>query len=432
MVLRLSPGELVMDLDIFERLALAIAIGAVVGVERHWRERDEAAGARTAGLRTFTLIGMTGGVTGLIAGSTPLSNLSAAILIAVVFAVLSSVIATFHYREQVAEGDFSVTSVIAAMLTFLLGVVALVGDKSVASAGGVVLVTVLASREFLHGFMRRLSWSELKSAIILLAMTFVILPLVPSEPIGPFGGISPANTWILVILLAGISFAGYVAVKILGNRRGELVAGVVGGLVSSTGTTLANARRAAAGTDGLTVAAGALGASSVSCIRTGVLVALLGTTLQWALLPALLTMAAVMIAYALLLARKGSNQHPEQAPKNPFEFDSVLVMVLILVGVGFLARAASAWFGEQGLLVVSLLSGFADVDATTVTVTGMLHMLDADVASTAIAIAVASNTLAKSAYAVAFGSRQFGLHVAGGSAAAVVAGAVAFVLSRAL
>jgi uncharacterized membrane protein (DUF4010 family) len=149
-----------MDIDIIERLALAIAIGAIVGVERHWRERDEMAGARTAGLRTFTLIGMTGGVAGLIAGSARLSDLAVAILIAGVFAVLSSVVATFQYREQVVEEDFSVTSVIAAMLTFLLGVVALVGDKSLASAGSVILVSVLASREFLHGFMRRLSPSR--------------------------------------------------------------------------------------------------------------------------------------------------------------------------------------------------------------------------------------------------------------------------------
>lgn len=418
-----------MDVDIFQRLALAIAIGAVVGVERHWRERDEAAGGRTAGLRTFTLIGMTGGVAGLIVGAAQLSDLSATILIAAVFAVLSSVVATFQYREQVAEGDFSVTSVIAAMLTFLLGVVALVGDASVASAGGVILVVVLASREFLHGFMRRLSWNELRSAIILLAMTFVVLPLVPSQPIGPFGGISPASTWMLVILLAGISFAGYIAVKLLGTRRGELVAGVVGGLVSSTGTTLTNARRAAVGADGATVAAGALGASAVSCIRTGVLVAFLAPALQWALLPALLATAAIMIAYALLLARTGSDQHPEQAPKNPFDLDSVLVMVLILVSVGFVARAASVWFGAQGLLVVSFLSGLADVDATTVTVIGMLNTLSDGVASTAIAIAVVSNTLAKSAYAVAFGSRQFGLHVACGSIAAIVAGIAVFAVS---
>lgn len=421
-----------MDIDIFERLALAIAIGAVVGVERHWRERDEAPGRRTAGLRTFTLIGMTGGVTGLIVGAAQLSDLAAAILIAAVFAALSSIVATFQYREQVAEGDFSVTSVIAAMLTFLLGVVALVGDASIASAGGVVLVTVLASREFLHGFMRRLSWSELRSAIILLAMTFVILPLVPSEPVGPFGGISPAKTWMLVILLAGISFVGYIAVKLLGTKRGELVAGVVGGLVTSTGTTLTNARSAAAGADGLTLAAGALGASAVSCIRTGVLVVLLAPTLQWALLPALLITAAIMISYAMLLAREGSAKHSEQAPKNPFDLDSVLIMVTILVGVGFVARAASTWFGEQGLLVVSFLSGLADVDAMTVTVTGMLNTLGTGAASTAIAIAVVSNTLAKSAYAVVFGSRKFGLHVVGGSALAIGAGVVVFMLSPAL
>lgn len=415
-----------MDIEIFERLGLAIAIGAVVGVERHWRERDEAAGRRTAGLRTFTLIGMLGGVAGLIARAFLQSPLAVAMVVVGVFVVFSSVFAVFQYREQVAENDFSVTSVVAAMLTFALGVVALLGDIGLASAGGVVLVAVLASRELLHGFMGRLSWNELRAAIILLAMTFVILPLVPSDPIGPFGGISPAKTWMLVIMLAAISFCGYIAVKLLGSARGELVAGAVGGLVSSTGTTLTNARRAAEGADARTLAAGAIGASAVSCIRTAFLVGLLAAPLTWALIPALLATALVMIAYAGLLARKGAAEHQEHTPTNPFDLDSVVTMALVLVAVGFVARAAAAWFGEGGVLVVSALSGLADVDAVTVTVAGMLNSLSATVAAAAIGIAVASNTVAKAGYAIAFGNRAFGLQVALASAISLVAGAAAF------
>ncbi len=420
-----------MDIEIFERLGLAIAIGAVVGVERHWRERDEAAGRRTAGLRTFTLIGMLGGVTGLIARAFLQSAPAVAMVVVGVFVVFSSVFAVFQYREQVAENDFSVTSVVAAMLTFALGVVAVLGDIGLASAGGVVLVAVLASRELLHGFMRRLSWNELRAAIILLAMTFVILPLVPSNPIGPFGGISPAKTWMLVIMLATISFCGYIAVKLLGSARGELVAGAVGGLVSSTGTTLTNARHSADGGDAPTLAAGALGASAVSCIRTAFLVGLLAAPLTWAVMPALLATALVMIAYAGLLARKGAAAHQEQKPKNPFDLDSVVTMALVLVAVGFIARAAAAWFGEGGVLVVSALSGLADVDAVTVTVTGMLNTLSATVAAAAIGIAVASNTIAKAGYAIALGSRAFGLQVALASAIALAVGAAVFWLSAA-
>lgn len=418
-----------MDIEIFQRLGLSIAIGALVGAERHWRERDAGAGGRTAGLRTYTLIGMLGGVTGLIARAFPQSGPAAAITVVGGFVAFSAVFAVFQYREQVAEHDFSVTSVVAAMLTFALGVVAVLGDIGLASAGGVVLVAVLASREVLHGFIRRLSWNELRAAIILLAMTFVILPLVPSDPVGPFGGISPAKTWMLVIMLAAISFCGYIAVKLLGSARGELVAGAVGGVVSSTGTTLTNARRAADGVDARTLAAGALGSSAVSCIRTAFLVGLLAAPLTRALIPALLATALVMIAYAGLLARKGAAEHQEHKPKNPFDLDSVVTMALVLVAVGFVARAAAAWYGEGGVLVVSALSGLADVDAVTVTVAGMLNTLSATVAAAAIGIAVASNTVAKAAYAIAFGSHAFGLQVALASVLALAAGAAAFWLA---
>lgn len=414
-----------MDIEILQRIGLAIAIGVIVGVERHWRERDEADGRRTAGLRTFTLIGMMGGVAGLIAKSPVLAGPAAAILIASVFAIFSTAFAIFQYREQVAERDYSVTSVIAAMLTYLLGVLALFGDIGVTAAGGVTLVAVLASRELLHNFMRRLSWVEIRSAIILLAMTFVILPLVPEQPIGPFGGISLADTWMLVILLAAISFIGYIAVKILGTTRGELVSGVVGGLVSSTGTTLTNARRAADGADARTLAAGTLGASAVSCLRTAVLVVVLAPAVMWGLLASLAAAAIVMVVYALILARNGPKEHPQQTTKNPFEIRSVFILALILVAAGFMARAAATWFGEQGLLVVSLLSGLADVDAATVTVMGM-GTLSTSVSSFAIALAMASNIVAKAAYALALGSWAFGLQVAAGSALAVVAGAIIF------
>lgn len=414
------------SIEIFQRLGLAIAIGAVVGLERHWRERDEAAGQRTAGLRTFALIGMLGGTAGLIGRALPGSDAAAAIVVVGFFVAFSAVFALFQYRELVAEKTFSVTSVVAAMLTFALGVVAMVGDLGLASAGGVALVAILASRDLLHGFMRKLTWNELRSAIILLAMTFVVLPLVPNEPIGPFGGISPAKTWLLVIVLATISFCGYVAVKLLGSTRGELVAGAVGGVISSTGTMLSNARRASDGEDARTLAAGALGASAVSYARTAFLVGLLAAPLAPDLIPPLLAAGLAMVVYAGFLARTGAVEHREQQPKNPFDLDAVLTMALVLVVVGFVARAAATWYGKGGVLVVSALSGLADVDAATVTVAGMLNTLPLTVAAMAIGAAVVTNTLAKAAYAVAFGNGAFGMQVVLASALSLAVGVATY------
>ncbi|KAF0125546.1 MAG: MgtC/SapB transporter [Xanthobacteraceae bacterium] len=240
------------ELELAERLGIAVAIGALVGAERHWRERDEDDGKRTAGLRTYTLVGMLGGL----AGALELALRGAAatnwagLVLAGLFLGFTAVFGLFQYREQQADNTYSVTSTIAGMVTFVLGALAVLGDMRIAGAAGVVLVSILAAREALHRFVEALTFAEMRSAIVLLAMTFVILPLVPDTPVGPFGGVSPARIWILAILLATISFVGYAAVKLLGERQGELVAGAIGGLLSSTATTVGHARRAAAGGDG--------------------------------------------------------------------------------------------------------------------------------------------------------------------------------------
>ncbi|RJF91394.1 MgtC/SapB family protein [Sphingomonas cavernae] len=400
------------DLELFRRMALAIAIGAVVGVERHWREREEREGQRTAGIRTFTLIGMFGGAAGLIEYHLSDGPGASGIVLSSFFAMLTGAFAVFQYRESVAEGRHSVTSVVAAMLVFALGALAILGDMALASAGGVVLLAILASREFLHRLMRRLSWLELRSAVILLALTFVLLPILPDEPIGPFGGISPTRILVLVIILASISFCGYVAVRLLGSSRGELVAGLVGGIVSSTAVTITNARRSgSADTASAAVTAGAVGAGAISFFRTAILVATLAPALTAGLLPALLGGGAAMIGYAALLTRRGAGEHAEQQQKNPFDLDAVVKMALLLVGVAFMAQAASRIFGEAGLIAVSALSGLADVDAATVTVAGMQNAISAEIAALAIGAALVSNMIAKAIYASFLGSARFRRHI---------------------
>lgn len=411
------------DIELFQRFGLAIAIGALVGGERHWRERDEPEGQRTAGVRTFSLIGMLGGGAGLLElALKPATGLSGIVLVGL-FLGFAATFTRFKLREAAAENDFSATTAIAALLTFVLGAVAVLGEMRVAAAGGVVLATILASREALHGFMRTLTWPELRSAIVLLAMTLVVLPLIPAEPIGPFGGISPAKIWTLAILLAGVSFAGYVAAKVLGGRSGELAAGAAGGLLSSTAVSLANARRSTEQDAPGLLAAGALVAGAVSYARTGLLIAALAPALTMRVAPALAAGTLVMVAAALLMARRGAEADGPQAARNPFELWSVIQMALLLTVIGFVARAAAAWFGNGGIIVVSALAGFADVDAATLTVAGMAGTeLALDVATTAILAAVVSNTAAKAGYGLGLGTWGFGWRFALASAAALFAG----------
>ncbi len=413
-----------MDLiDIFQRLGLAIAIGAAVGVERHWRERDEPEGARIAGIRTFTLIGMTGGVAGLLDDDLTSGALSGLIVASFQIAI-AVVLLRFGLMEARAEGSFSATTVIAGITAFGLGALAVVGEMAVASAAGAAMVTLLASREFLHGAIRRLTWVELRSAVILLAMGFVLLPLIPADPYGPFGGVSPRSLAILVIMLASISYAGYVAVRLMGSGRGDLVAGAVGGLVSSTATTLAMARQSKVTGNAAGSASGAIAAGSVSLLRTAVLLFALAPTLAQPLLPGLLVAGGLMLVGAFALVAQAGPSSEADLPGNPFELLQVFKMALLIAVIAFIARAASQIFGEGGLYLVSALTALADVDALTVTVAGMLPALPLDVAMTAVGIAVTANMLAKVVYAAAAGSLGFALRLAAISLLAVVSGFV--------
>jgi len=232
--------------DLLLRLAVALAIGLLVGLERGWRTREETSGSRAAGIRTFAISGLLGGVLGALAIALggPASS-AGGIVIGIGFAAYAAVIAAFCLDENRADKTYSATTAIAAMATFALGAYTLAGDMRVGAAGAVAVAVVLAMRESLHGWIANLTWPELRSALVLLAMTVIALPIVPDAAIGPYGNVNPREIWLIAIVLAGVSFAGYVAVKYLGTTHGTLLAGAAGGLVSSTAVTITNARRAA-------------------------------------------------------------------------------------------------------------------------------------------------------------------------------------------
>ncbi|MHC1550060.1 MgtC/SapB family protein [Phyllobacterium sp. K27] len=412
------------EIEIFRRIGLATAIGAMIGVERHWRERNQAAGSRTAGIRTYTLVGMLGGIAGLLEMLIDgLSGISGLIVVGF-FIIFSSIFAMFQWRESIAENKFSVTSVIAAMLTYCLGTLAVLGSMAVASAGCVALVCILLSREFLHSFLRKVEWAELRSAVLLLALTFVVLPLLPKDPIGPFGGISLSRILLIVIALASISFCGYIALKLLGPTNGELAAGAIGGLVSSTAATIMNARRSTAGETIEPIAAGAISAGGVSLLRTITLILFLAPQLSTMLIPPLMTAAVIMLIYAITLAYRKPRTHQLSRFRNPFDIVEVIKMALILVGASLLTNAASQLFGNQGLITASILSGLVDVDAAMVSIVGLLPQISTENAGYALGLAVLSNIIAKAIYASVLGKMSFGLHVCLASISAVLAAAL--------
>jgi len=439
MSIELHPMALTWQIpDLLWRVALALGIGLLIGLERGWRTREAEPGSRAAGIRTFAISGLLGGIAGAIATTSGgVASAGGAIVLAVALTVYAAVITTFCRDENRADNTFSATTAIAAILTFALGAYSAVGDIRVAAAAGVLAAGMLAAREELHGWVKKLTWRELRSGLVLLAMTFVALPVMPDEPIGPLGGVNPREVWIIAIALAGVSFVGYAAVKYYGASRGVLLAAVAGGLASSTAVTISNARRAAAGEGSpRLLAAGVALASAVMFLRVAVIVMVLNPGLLVLAGPALGAASALAIGFAVAGAlgrQREGRQYPDVQFRNPFGFWAVVGFAALLAAIIVLGRVISETFGGTGAMISAIVVGLADVDTITVSITRLTPgPLDAESAAFAILVAAASDTVSKIAIGAVVGRGWFALLIAVMALACLIAGAVALAATLAL
>jgi uncharacterized membrane protein (DUF4010 family) len=280
-------------------------------------------------------------------------------------------------------------------------------------------------REPLHRWIDSLSWQEIRAVLTLLAMSFLLLPLLPNRPVDPWKTINPYQIWLLAIMIATISFAGYVAVKAFGNRLGVFMAAVAGGLASSTATTLALAKlaREHPSSSGL-LSAGILVAGVVMMLRAGAIAVALNGALLMPLLPALSTAAAVLgIGAAILWFRNIQRETPDLRISNPLAAGTAIKLAVLLAAVMLAAELVRRMFGGVGILVVAALSGVADVDAVTISIARMAGGdVDLNTAARAIMIAIAINTVSKAIMASWVGNRKVGLLVGGISAVALAGG----------
>ncbi len=417
--------------ELISRFAVALGIGLLIGLERGWRTREERAGSRTAGIRTFAISALLGGVIGgLSQAPGGAASVGGGIIIGLGFAAYAIVMMVFCREENRADKSFSATTAVAATVTFALGAYALAGDMRAAAAVAVAAAVILALRESLHGWVANITWPELRSGFVLLAMTFIALPIMPDGLVGPYGGINPREIWIIAIILAGVSFFGYVAVKYLGASHGILLAGAAGGLASSTAVTIANARRAAIGEGSpRLLAAGVALASTVMFVRVCVIVAALNPTLLMLVAPTLIAaaIAATGFAFAAVFWQEpGSQERQEIRFRNPFSFWAVIGLALLLALFIVLGRLLSETFGPAGAILGAAAVGVADVDAVTVSMTKLTPQpLSAQSAALAILAAVSTDTISKIAIGATMGRGRFaagiaamalGCHVAAGIA----------------
>jgi uncharacterized membrane protein (DUF4010 family) len=421
-------------IDIFQRLAVALAIGTLIGVERGWRGRTEGEGERTAGLRTHALLGLLGGVWGaLVSGSGP----GGLIALAIAFTVVAAAITVFRLREVTKQGTFGATTLIAGLLAFSLGSFAVLGSMPAAAAAGVGATGLLALKGALHGWLQRLTWEELRASLLLLAMSVILLPILPDRGIGPYAALNPRQLWTMTIMLAAVAFAGYIAIRVAGERRGIALTGIAGGLVSSTAVTVTLSRLARENPVlSRACLSGMAFSSGTMVLRVLAIVALLNATmltLLWA--PLLVASLTLWASGAFFIGREpaGEDSHSTFEPGNPFELSTVLQLGALLAVITLSAKVLAATVGPNGLLALAAVSGIADVDAITLSMTELGRAsLGPATASLAILVAVAVNTVTKVIYAWIGGGRPIGIRFALISILAVFAGVAAFYLGPGL
>ncbi|RMG29483.1 MAG: MgtC/SapB family protein [Gammaproteobacteria bacterium] len=408
-------------------LLLALALGLLIGMERGWHEEQEH-GARFAGIRTFGLLGLLGGLWALLAAQ--LGEL----LLAVAFAAVAVVILIAHVEAMRIDRDQGITTVIAALLTFGLGALCLRGMRMEAAAMAVVTAFLLDIKPQLHGLLRRMTPQEMRGILKLLLISVVLLPLLPDRNYGPWGALNPYQIWWFVVLIAGISFTGYLAMRLFGSGHGILLTGLLGGLTSSTATTLHFAHLHRRGQDASLLAAGVLVASAIMFPRVLVIVTIVNPDL----LPPLVVPLGLMFLAALLAAAWFYLRRPERgdgmAPElgNPFELVPAVKFGLLLTLVILATSALKAWMGSQGVYLAAGVSALADVDAITLSLARLAEQdLPTRVACNGILIASVANTLVKGGFALAVGGGRLGARVLAGFLPTLALGAAAFLFVQA-
>jgi uncharacterized membrane protein (DUF4010 family) len=394
----------------FYLLGASLALGLLIGVERGWKEREQAEGRRVAGIRTFALIGLLGGVWGL------LSIELGQVLLSVAFATLAAVLVVAYSVSQRLDADVGITGVIAGLLTFAFGAMATLGHVTLAAVGAGVTTILLGFKPVLHAWLQRIEQRELYAALKMLMISVVVLPLLPDQGYGPWDALNPYKIWWMVVLIAGISFVGYFAMKIIGERKGILATGLFGGLASSTAVTL-NLARIGRHHNSMNnvLAAGTLIACATMFPRILIVTSIVNWPLAQTLFWPLFVMMVVTYGTAWLLWRRSrSHESGEADPlQNPFELRPALLFAALLSAILLLSRALAEHFGDTGIYLLAAASGIADVDAITLSLADMTggDTLTTPAAAFAILIAACVNSLVKSGLSLGIGGRNLGLRV---------------------
>lgn len=398
--------ENLLNIEPWWRFAAALLIGALIGLEREFiyqRTGD----ADFAGIRTFSLMALLGALAAF------LSETYGIILFLVVFAGLALLVWGSYLGDIYRGHREGITTEVVGLTVPLLGAMVVWGQAELAAALSVITALILALKPALHGMARRMSSADLRATLEFALISAVILPILPNRAFGPYDVLNPFQIWLLVVLVSGIGFVGYGSIKILGAEQGIGLTGLLGGLVSSTATTVSFAGRSKAspGLSSLLVR-GILIASTVMLVRIMALVAVVYPPVLSLVSIPLGVMLAVSLALVLILWLRdrgsASELREEVTVSNPLRISTAIsfaiAFTIVLVGV----RAANEFFGDAGVYAASAITGLIDVDAITLSATELASFgqIARQVAGLAILLAALVNTAAKGVMAMTLGSLE--------------------------
>lgn len=398
-------------------LATALACGLLIGIERGWKLREQKPGTRVAGVRTFSMLGLGSGIAGLLGvfGHPFVAGTVAAGVVAMMVIAYS----------RALEEEHDSTSAVAAIVTIAIGFLAGSGHPALAIASAAIAVALLALRTELHGFVERLDEDDVKALARYAVIACAVLPFLPSGHYGPYGAWNPQKLWLVVVVVTGFSFLGYVANRIFGERHGTIATALIGGLYSSTAVTQSLAQRLGREEHAGAEPAGIAFATAVMYLRVLLILGVLATRV--------LVPFALMIAPALVIAwgagfwlyRESPRTDAPTPPGNPIALLPALGFVVFVAAATVGGAWAQGRFGESGIAVLLLIMGSMDVDVAIVTL-GQLppEAISPLLAAMAISGTIIANMAVKIGITLVYAGRK-GMPAVIAMASSVVALAVA-------
>jgi uncharacterized membrane protein (DUF4010 family) len=385
-------------------IVVSACLGALIGLIRQWSEQtDKPNSTDFGGVRTYTLWSLLGCLAAYLT-----EHYAVAILPIALF-LIGGHLTMLHWRDG-RDGHPGSTTFVAALLTCLVGALVNWGHQQMAVLVAALTMVTLGSKQPLHTWTRHFTSEDIRSALQFAAITGVILPLVPNQALGPYGAFNPYSTWLMVVFISGLGFAGYILMRLLGAQAGITVTGLVGGLASSTATTLAFSRRSKEDPElSSSYALAVVLACTVMLARVGIMIAVLNVDLARGIALPFAVMALPGVGFGLWhwLARR-THKQPVATPKihNPLGLGIAIKFGLLYAAVAFLVKTATALQLTAGLLPLSFLSGLTDMDAISLLMVNSLHdgSVAAQLAARCVLIGAVANSMVKAGFAISLGS----------------------------